>query len=120
MTTKTLGSRTADFLRWEGDTSYCRDEVIVTATNAIEPGTVLGKITATGKYVPHDSDASDGSEEAVAILFRGMAAGTEEPRTVVSRLAEVNGFALVYHADATDPEKTAVNAALAAQGIIVR
>lgn len=120
MATKTLAPRTADYVRWEGDTSYSRDEAIVTATAAIAPGTVLGKVTASGKLIPHDSAAVDGSENAVAILFRGMDAGTEELRTVTARLTEVNGFALVYHDAATDPEKTAVNAALAAQGIIVR
>lgn len=34
----------------------------------IEAGTVLGRVTATKKYVPYDSSASDGSEVARGVL----------------------------------------------------
>jgi hypothetical protein len=34
----------------------------------IAKGTVLGKVTATGKYVPYNPGASDGSQVAVCIL----------------------------------------------------
>lgn len=35
----------------------------------IKSGTVLGKITATGKYGPYKSDASDGTELPIGFLF---------------------------------------------------
>jgi len=35
----------------------------------LEPGTVLGKITASGKYAAHDRAAVDGTETAVAVLW---------------------------------------------------
>jgi hypothetical protein len=34
----------------------------------IAKGTVLGKVTATGKYVPYNPAANDGSQTAVCIL----------------------------------------------------
>lgn len=34
----------------------------------IEKGTVLGKVTASGKYVAYDSEATDGSQTAICIL----------------------------------------------------
>lgn len=43
---------------------------IGTFTDGIIPsGVVLGKITATGLYGPHDSDNADGTEVAVGLLF---------------------------------------------------
>lgn len=38
----------------------------------IPSGTVLGKLTAGGKYVPFTAGASDGSQTAVGILFASV------------------------------------------------
>ncbi|MDL5159412.1 head decoration protein [Actinomycetospora termitidis] len=37
----------------------------------VKGGTVMGKITATGKYGPYASGASDGRQAAVGVLFAG-------------------------------------------------
>ncbi|MEK4451636.1 MULTISPECIES: head decoration protein [unclassified Paenibacillus] len=34
----------------------------------VKKGTVLGKVTASSKFIPYDSDATDGSQVAVCIL----------------------------------------------------
>jgi hypothetical protein len=38
----------------------------------IPSGTVLGKITATGKYGPYDSGAADGRQTAAGLLFSSV------------------------------------------------
>jgi len=43
---------------------------IVTGSGVLKRGTVLGRITASGKYKPYASGSSDGSEVARAILAR--------------------------------------------------
>lgn len=52
---------------------FCRARDGVTVNVAKETtlssGSVLGKVTATGKYVPRDPDAVDGSEVAAAIVL---------------------------------------------------
>jgi hypothetical protein len=68
-----------------------------------------------GVTVAFDGDASDGSEDAVGILYEAVAAGEDVLRTVIVRDAEVQRSQLTY--DGTDAE---VDAALAALGIIVR
>jgi len=46
------------------------ETVTVPANTTLKKGSVLGKITDTGKYVLSDDGASDGSEVAVAILAK--------------------------------------------------
>ena len=57
-------------------TGYCRKQVVVNeaAAETYVMGTVLGKITATGKYIRAIETAIDGSEVAAAI-FIGVPAG---------------------------------------------
>jgi hypothetical protein len=44
----------------------------VDGSTKIPRGTVMGKVTATGKYVPYDDGAADGSEVAAGILGQGV------------------------------------------------
>jgi len=83
---------------------------------------VLGKVTATGKYIASAVGAADGSETPAAInIYGGDASAGDAAVSAIVRDAEVNGHCLVYHADRDQPaEKDAANAALGALGIIVR
>jgi hypothetical protein len=60
-----------EFIVSECDGQISRDTVTVTVATAAKlvPGQVLGKLTATGKYVKFDDSATDGSETAAAILY---------------------------------------------------
>lgn len=52
-----------------GDQPINTDNVtIVSGSGVLVPGTVLGKITASGKYKPSTTGAVDGSQTPVAIL----------------------------------------------------
>ncbi|MCR8656939.1 head decoration protein [Paenibacillus endoradicis] len=42
--------------------------LLAKGNGVIKKGTVLGKVTATAKFVPYKSDATDGSQKAVCIL----------------------------------------------------
>ncbi len=68
MTTLVEGTHPGGFLVWECSSDYTR-ETITVAAGTLEPGTVLGKITASGKYGAHDPAAIDGTETAVAVLW---------------------------------------------------
>lgn len=68
-----------------------------------------------GVAVAFDGDATDGSEDAVGILFDSVEAGGDVNRAVVLRDATVKRTKLI--ADGTDAE---VDAALLALDIIVR
>lgn len=64
---------------------YCREDVIANeaADATYEIGTVLGKVTATGKYVISKSDAVDGSEVPVAIVVEKASLTAATDVTVV-------------------------------------
>jgi hypothetical protein len=121
MPTLTEGRHTGGFLVWEAFRDYCR-EVVTIDTGALEPGTVLGKVTATGKYAAHDPGATDGTETAVAVLWGNAdASGGDAPAVALVRgPAIVNRHDLVFAGTPSEPEITAAHAALAAAGILVR
>jgi hypothetical protein len=104
------------------ETGYCREAVVYNGTAAtLVPGTVLGKVTATGKYKIAVQTATDGSEVAAAIVMVEQAVAANTDAKV---LALVTGPAIVSKAglvlDATyntDAELAAVYAAFAAKGI---
>lgn len=99
-----------------------REQVIIASgAGVLTSGAVLGKITASGKYVAYAPGAADGSENAAAILYEGCdATSADARRAITARDSEVVANALVWAAGVTDPQKTAALAALAALGIIAR
>lgn len=123
MAKKTEGRHTGEYILSEASGKRSRDSIkMASGAGVVEPATILGKVTASGKFVPHDPGASDGSQTAVAINYARVDATDADAMGVATvRDAEVKGSELVYNAATdTDPEKAAVHAALAANGIIVR
>lgn len=73
----TSSNRFSQVVKHEYDpaTGYCRDVVTVNdSAQTLKVGTLLGKVTATGKYVVCKQAAADGSQN-VAAVFVGDALG---------------------------------------------
>ena len=94
---KQAGVPNVSFVLHEETSRYSRDVAVVPAnTPAMVAGTVLGKVTASGKLKPYSNAATDGSEAAVGILLYNTPRQTEDQKvTVLTRHAEVNGNQLV-------------------------
>lgn len=104
----------------EANGNLSREQITVD-TGVLEVGTVLGKITASGKYVQVDLGASDGSENAAGVLWDAVDATDADVEAAAHvREAEVLGSELVYPDGATQNDIDAINAALATLNIIVR
>lgn len=122
----TEGPRKAEFMISEAEDYRSRDEVTVTvpANTTLDSGTVLGKITASGKFVRHDAGAATGAEDESGILFENVTNDTgssaDFTATIVARAAQVKQADLTYEAGADATQITASNAALGALGVIVR
>jgi len=113
--TETELPRLSDLLKYEVNQALGRESVTLTAV-AVVAGAVLGRITATGKYVAHTPAASDGSEIARAVaLFDAPASGA---CIVLRRMCIVARGALVFAAGMTDVQKTAALTQLADAGIV--
>ncbi|MBY0350818.1 head decoration protein [Tabrizicola sp.] len=121
MTTLVEGKHPGGFLVWEAFRDYTR-ETITIASGLLEPGTVLGRITASGKYTAHDPAAVDGTETAVALLWgrADASAGEVVAVAVVRGPAIVNRHDLVFAGTPTEGEIAAAHAALLAAGILLR
>jgi len=122
----TEGTRKAEFIVSEANDWRSRDAVTVTvpANTTFASGTILGKLTATGKFVRHNAALDTGAEDESGILFEPLVNATgsavDYDATNVARDAEVNGSDLTYEAGADGAQVITSNAALAALGIIVR
>jgi hypothetical protein len=83
-------------------------------------GTVLGKITATGVYVPLAPGAADGSQNFAAINFsyRPASPAAAQRGAGTVREATINSNFLYYENAVSAPQKAAIEAAMAAAGII--
>ncbi len=123
MTVLIEGKRPGAFLLSEATGQRARENIIIAAgAGVVAPGSVLGRVTATGKYLVSAVGATDGSQTPAAINIYGADASTADVQvSAIVRDAEVNGACLTYHADRDQPaEKAAANAALATLGVIVR
>lgn len=116
---KTEGYHTLEFLLSEAEGNRSRDVHTVTIAGGVglPSGTVLGKITATGKLIKYVDTASDGSQTAVGVLYNELpAVNGDYQATVFKRDAEVIGTVLNGGAGVDANGK----ADLLALGIIVR
>lgn len=119
MTTLTQGMQVGEFLLSEADGMRSRDQKTVTVAGAaaIASGTVMGKITATGKLIPYVNGASDGSEAAVGIIYNSLpGVNGDYKATIFTRDCEVIGDRLNSGVALDAPGL----ADLAALGIVVR
>jgi hypothetical protein len=87
----TMGARPYEFLLSTANGSRAFEAVtIVSGAGALAAGTVLGKITASGKYTAYSDAAADGSQAAAAILCDAVdATSADQLATVIARDAEV-------------------------------
>lgn len=127
VTVYTEGAYASDWLKREEDSLYSREQItLLSGSNAVgavtKSGTVLGKITASGKYKPQTLAAADGSQVAAAILLFDVDASAADKRAVVIRRdAIVMQFGLTYGTDVTTAgNRTTVNGQLDTLGILVR
>lgn len=114
MTIKREPMHAGEFLLSEGTGNISRESINVAAGPALEPGQILGLVTATGEFAPYHPTAEDGSETAVAILFGplGESDVVRRGRAVV-RMAEISEA----HLTGLDPD---AEKSLATRFLIVR
>lgn len=106
------------------DPNITSEEIVIVANSgAMVAGTVLGKITASGKYKKFSPALADGSQlpAGAVILFADAPDSTvDQKATVDVRHQAVNGRALTWPNTTTTPEKQAVYDAMATRQLMVR
>lgn len=122
----TEGRHAAEFIMEELGVSFSRDNIVIPAgTGKVEPGTVLGAVTTSGKFIPSPASAVEGKEGAeVASAINIYGVDATESDVAVSALVRgstVNSHIIQYDTTvADDAAKAAKKAQLAGVGIVVR
>lgn len=112
MQNKTMGPRNLAFLLSEASGKRSLDTVtIASGEGVLEPGSVLGEVTASEKFVfsPNaEVVGKEGAETAKAILcYRIDATEADQQAVVVNSDAEVKTSMLLLDASVDDAAKTA-------------
>lgn len=101
------------FLISEASNTRSREQIFLAAGNNLKSGTVLGQITASGKYTALAPASTDGSQAAAAILCWNTDATAADKRTVcISNEAEVDDQLLVWPSGITTPQKATATSQL--------
>jgi hypothetical protein len=126
MAALTMAPTLGDLLKFELNGNYCRETVTLKSGTKYALGSVLGKITASGKYrlsPAAQAVGDEGAETAIAVLIEDVdATSADKTGLVVARgPAIVSKVVLVFDASVDQPaEKTAKHAQLAGAGIVPR
>lgn len=122
----TMAPTLGDLLKYELSGNYCREVVTLKSGTNYALGSVLGQITASGKYrlSPNAEVVGDeGAETAVAVLIEAVdATDGDKPGLIVARGPTIVSKAALVLDDSVDDEtKTAAkHAQLSAAGIVPR
>jgi hypothetical protein len=110
-----------DWLKFEEDNLFSRDEVTVISGQNLATATVVGIITASGKVTQLAPAAVDGSQNASGVLaFPVDASAGDKAGVMIARHAICSDKKLVWPAGITGGQKTTAIAQLKALGILVR
>jgi len=112
-----------DVLKYEVNPNYTREVITLAQGMPYPVGSVLGRITASGKYKLATSGGADGAETAIAVLLYAVDATLADAVGIVVARGPsiVSRAALAYDATVDDAAKiTTKIGQLAAVGIIAR
>jgi hypothetical protein len=122
----TMAPTLGDLLKYELNGNYTREVVTLKAGTNYALGSVLGMITASGKYrlsPAAEVTGDEGAEDAAAVLIEAVdATGGDATGLVVARGPVIlSKDALVFDASVDDTTKTAAkHAELSAAGLVPR
>jgi head decoration protein D len=121
MTVLTQPPGMGDVLKYEVNPNYTRDTITLLAGMPYPVGSVLGRITLSGKYALASDGGTDGAEVAAAVLLYPVDATLADALGIVVTRgpAIVSRAGLAYDATVNDAAKiTTKITELAALGII--
>ena len=103
MTTLTQAPSMGDVLKWDANPNYTREAVTLLTGTSYAAGSVLGKITANGKYKLATATGTDGAQIASAVLLTATDATGADAMGVILALgpAIVSKAELAFDASVT-------------------
>lgn len=123
MTTLSKAPTEGDLLKFDLDQNYTREVVTLASGTNYAIGSVVGQITASGKYQLSPATGTDGSETAAGVLIAAVDATDADASGVIIKRGPVivSKAELAYDSTVDDATKTAAKLAeLSAIGIVAR
>ncbi|HVI60125.1 MAG TPA: head decoration protein [Luteimonas sp.] len=119
--TFTEGVRAGGYIADEVSVNLSRKQgVMASGSGVVLAGTVVGIVTATGKYAPLDTEAGTGIEDAAGVLFDTVDATSADQDCVVSAaLTAVNASEIIWPDGISDGDKNTAIGQLEARQITV-
>lgn len=117
-----MSNTEGQFVKYEAPQAYSRENVTVAAGQILKAGSVVGRITASGKIAIYNNGAADGTQTAIGVLLSDVdATGGDKPGVIIARHAiVVDKTGLVWNAGMSEADKDAGVADLKAIGILAR
>jgi hypothetical protein len=100
-----------------GSADLITETAVIAAGANLERGTLLGVITASGKFVQSVAGAGDGSQTPIAILVDYAPAASADATAGIYVAGEFNENAIIY---GTGHSAASVKAGLRARGIYLK
>ena len=115
-------TRVSDIVKYEAEASFSRDEdTLASGSGIVQTATVLGKVASTGKFKPLAPGASDGTQNAAAVILqRSDATASDQVVVNLKRHALVVLQKLKWPAGITDAQRKTALDQLEALGIVAR
>ena len=105
----------SDIVKTEPNGNAGRDDIVIASGSGVSTvGTLLGKVTATGKFKPWAPAAADGTQTVAGVLLQHVDATSADVTAVALTrgTAELVYQGIVWPGGATDPQKAAALASL--------
>lgn len=119
MATLTEKQRAGAHIVREVDIDLSRKKVVLVSGANYLAASVLGKVTASGKFTLYDPAASNGSEVVAGILFADVdAAATDKKGVIHKALTVIKPSLLVWKAGITTEQKAAALAVLEGKFVV--
>jgi hypothetical protein len=117
-----MQSTEGQFLKYEEEQGYSRDDVIVASGQNIAVGQVVGRVASSGKIAALNPSATDGTQNAIGVSLSAVdATAGDKPGVIVARQAiVVDRDHLVWGGSLTNDQKDTAVAQLKALGILAR
>jgi len=122
MSALTEPNYTGDWLKYEINPDFCREEVTIESGQDLVSGSVLGKVSASGYYKLYNNDAATGEETAAGIIVEACDAtsAAKKAAVVVRGPAVISKAGLTWKSDQHDADKTAAYVELLAAKLVAR
>jgi hypothetical protein len=114
--------RSGNYLGECAGPNMVNEEIIVASGQGVlYPGQILGRITASKKFVAHDPAGADGSQTPAGILFHKVDATSADVTTVATRRgpATINGNDLIHKGSLNATQQAAAIEGLRGIGLSV-